>query len=236
MTVMRREHPETSGWPAKAGTEVDTVIIGAGQAGLAASYWLNREGIEHVLFERRHTLGGGWQDRWDSFCLNTPNLGITLPGMPYTGPDPEGFMLREDVVDYLRRYAASVSAPVQTDTDVTRVSATDGGFGVETSQGNYLARNVVLASGAYPQAKTPASAARIPAQIHQLHAHDYRNPGILPDGAVLVVGTGQSGGQIAEELLEAGREMHLAVSSCPEAPRTSGTRLVAGSKVPQRQH
>lgn len=219
MAIMRGQYPEAAGRPVKAGTDVRTVIVGAGQAGLATSYWLKREGIDHVLFERRHSLGGGWQDRWDSFCLNTPNYGITLPGMPYTGPDPDGFMLREDVVDYLRRYAGSVGAPVQTDTDVTRVSATETGFGVETSQGNYRARNVVLASGAYPKPKTPAAAATVPAQIHQLHAHDYRNPSILPDGAVLVVGTGQSGGQIAEELLEAGREVHLAVSSCPEAPR-----------------
>jgi putative flavoprotein involved in K+ transport len=206
--------------PAGNGTGVvDTVVIGAGQAGLATSYWLSQAGVEHRVFDRRPSLGGAWQDRWDSFCLNTPNFGIMLPGMPYDGPDPEGFMPRDDIVAYLRQYAKDIATPVQTGTNVTRVLAGGAGFIVETSRGTCRAHNVVLASGAYPEPKIPAAAAGIPPHVQQLHTDAYRTPQLLPEGAVLIVGSGQSGGQIAEDLLEAGREVHLAISSCPEAPR-----------------
>ncbi|WP_115786920.1 flavin-containing monooxygenase [Arthrobacter silvisoli] len=197
----------------------DTVIIGAGQAGLAMSYWLSRAGVEHVLLDRRPELGGAWQDRWDGFYLNTPNFSIDLPGMPYDGPEPEAFMPRDEVVRLFRRYAQLIDAPVRTGTDVTRISPADGGFAVETNHGGWQARNVVLATGAFQVPRIPALAAEIPPHIFQLHSHLYRNPGQLPDGAVLIVGTAQSGGQIAEELHAAGRQVHLAVSSCPEAPR-----------------
>ena len=200
-------------------TTANTLVIGGGQAGLAMSYWLSNAGIEHRVFERRSTLGGAWQDRWDAFCLNTPNFSLQLPGMPYVGPSPEAFMSREDVVEHLRGYARAIGSPVDTDTDVTRVALADGGFTVETSNGVFDAQNVVLATGAYQKPKIPAVASSLPANIQQLHTNDYRNPGQLPDGAVLVVGTGQSGGQIAEELHAAGRDVHLAVSTCPEAPR-----------------
>src|SRR4051812_14617036 len=202
------------------GTDIDTLVIGAGQAGLATSYWLTKSGVDHLVLDRRASLGGAWQDRWDSFCLNSPNYGIMLPGMTYTGPDPAGFMPRDDVVAYLRHYAGEIAAPVLTGTEATRLRAgADGGFLVETSSGPYRSRRLVLASGAYPKPHLPAAAAGIPASIRQLHTDAYRNPDLLPDGAVLVVGSGQSGGQIVEDLLEAGREVHLAVSSCPEAPR-----------------
>jgi len=202
------------------GTDIDTLVIGAGQAGLATSYWLTQSGVDHLVLERRPRLGGAWQDRWDSFCLNSPNYCIMLPGMPYAGPDPEGFMPRDDLVAYLRRYARDIAAPVQAGTEAFRLQAgADGGFLVGTSRGPYRSRRLVLATGAYPKPYLPAAAAGIPARILQLHTDAYRNPGLLPDGAVLVVGSGQSGGQIAEDLLEAGREVHLALSSCPEAPR-----------------
>ncbi|HAP90993.1 MAG TPA: hypothetical protein DCR15_15280, partial [Arthrobacter bacterium] len=113
--------------------EVNTLVVGGGQAGLAVSYWLGRAGVEHQVLERRASLGGGWQDRWDAFCLNTPNLSLTLPGMPYAGPDPDAFMLRDDVVDYFRQYARTIGAPVRTGTDVTRIASANGGaFDVET--------------------------------------------------------------------------------------------------------
>jgi putative flavoprotein involved in K+ transport len=204
--------------------EVDTLVIGAGQAGLATSYWLTRLGVEHQLLEQRPELGGAWQDRWDSFYLNTPNFAFLLPGWTYDGPEPDAFLPRDDVIELFRNYARRIAAPVRLGTEVTRVStadgtAADGGFIVETSQGNWLARNVVLANGAYQRPRIPASAAQLPRHIRQLHSQNYRNPAQLPDGAVLVVGTGQSGGQITEDLLDAGREMHLSVSACPEAPR-----------------
>ncbi|BAS13646.1 uncharacterized oxidoreductase CzcO-like [Arthrobacter sp. Hiyo8] len=128
-------------------------------------------------------------------------------------------MARDDVVDYFRDYATRIDAPVRTGTDVTWISTSDGSFSVETSDGGWRARNVVLATGAYQIPKIPALSAGLPKSVLQLHTHDYRNPEQLPDGAALIVGTGQSGGQIAEDLLAAGREVHLAVSTCPEAPR-----------------
>ncbi|NUT72216.1 NAD(P)/FAD-dependent oxidoreductase [Pseudarthrobacter sp. C4D7] len=205
--------------PAVAGEDTHTLVVGAGQAGLAASYWLGRHGVEHVLLERRDALGGAWQDRWDSFYLNTPNFGLGLPGRPYTGPDPDGFISRDEVVDLFRDYARRISAPVQLGTDVTRIAQGDGGgFAVETGTHTWRARNVVLANGAFQLPKVPPAVV-LPPHVLQLHSHDYRNPAQLPDGAVLVVGTGQSGGQITEDLLDAGRTVHLSVSTCPEAPR-----------------
>jgi putative flavoprotein involved in K+ transport len=202
------------------GPMLDTLVVGAGQAGLATSYWLGQAGVEHQLLERRPALGGAWQDRWDAFCLNTPNFSLTLPGKPYDGPAPDAFMPRDDLIEYFRRYAETIGAPVRTGTDVSRIApAADGGFNVETSQGAWRARHVVLATGGYQKPKIPALSAQFPGHILQLHTDSYRNPDQLPDGAVLIVGTGQSGGQIAEELLAAGREIHLAVSACPEAPR-----------------
>lgn len=212
--------------PAAPAHEVDTLVIGAGQAGLATSYWLGQAGVEHLLLERRPELGGAWQDRWDSFCLNTPNFAFLLPGHIYNGPEPEAFLPRDGVISLFRDYARRIAAPVQLGTEVTRVARTGGAgigargrFAVETDQGSWLARNVVMANGAYQRPRVPPSSAKLPGHIRQLHSHDYRNPQELPGGAVLVVGTGQSGGQITEDLLDAGREVHLSVSACPEAPR-----------------
>ena len=194
-------------------------MIGAGQAGLATSYWLSRHGVDHQLLEQRPELGGAWQDRWDSFYLNTPNFAFLLPELSYDGPDPDAFLTRDEVIGLFRDYAARIKAPVRLGTEVTRAAVVDGRFTVETNQGRWHARNVVLANGAFQRTRIPASAATLPPHLRQLHSHDYRNAQQLPDGAVLVVGTGQSGGQITEDLLAAGREVHLSVSACPEAPR-----------------
>ncbi|MGF6832823.1 putative flavoprotein involved in K+ transport [Paenarthrobacter sp. TE4293] len=202
------------------GRTQETVVIGAGQAGLTTSYWLTQLGVEHQVLERRDTLGGAFQDRWDSFYMNTPNLSLDLPGMPFDGGDRDAFIPRDAAVNLFRRYAELISAPVQTGVDLTRLSASpDGGFHLETSLGSLRARNVVLATGAYQVPKIPPLAAKLPAEVTQLHTHEYRNPEQLPGGAVLIVGTGQSGGQIAEELHDAGRDVHLSVSIVPEAPR-----------------
>lgn len=198
---------------------METLVIGAGQAGLAMSYWLGRAGIDHRLVERRPAAGGAWPDRWDGFHLNTPNFSLRLPGMPYAGPDDDAFMPRDDVVAYLRRYAEAISAPVETGTDVLRLTRSDGSFAAETNKGTVTAATVVMAVGGYHKPHCPAFAAEVPGHITQLHTSGYRNPGQLPGGDVLIVGTGQSGGQIAEELHAAGRGVHLAVSQCPEAPR-----------------
>ncbi|AUZ33912.1 FAD-dependent oxidoreductase [Arthrobacter sp. PGP41] len=198
---------------------VNTLVIGAGQAGLATSYWLTRHGVEHQVLERRDALGGAWQDRWDSFYLNTPNFSFMLPGLTYDGPEPDAFLPRDAVINLFRDYAQRISAPVRLGTEATRIGRADGGFSVESTGGQFAAQNVVLANGAFQLPRIPAAAAGLPPHVLQLHSHEYRNPQQLPDGTVLVVGTGQSGGQITEDLLAAGRVVHLAVSTCPEAPR-----------------
>lgn len=199
--------------------DTNTLVVGAGQAGLATSYWLAQRGVEHRILEKRPALGGAWQDRWDSFYLNTPNFSVDLPGSPYEGSDPDGFLTKEATIEFFRGYAGDIHAPVELESEVTRITPADAGFSVQTGRGTWSARNVVLASGAFQRPRIPAAAVGISPDVLQLHSHDYRNPGQLPGGAVLVVGTGQSGGQITEDLLDAGRTVHLSVSSCPEAPR-----------------
>jgi hypothetical protein len=147
--------------------------------------------------------------------------------MAYDGPDPGGFMAREEVVDHVRRYAATIDAPVRLGTGVRRLAASDGHLEADTGESTIRARNVVLATGPYPRPKTPAASEGLAGTVQQLHSHDYRRPDQLADGAVLVAGSGQSGAQIAEELHPAGRDVHLAVSMCPRAPRRYRGRDVA---------
>jgi len=195
------------------------VVIGGGQAGLSTSYCLQQQGIEHIVIEK-HRVGHAWRNlRWDTFCLVTPNWQCRLPGFPYDGDDPYGFMPRDEIVAYLERYAAFVDPPLRESVAVTRVAPDDGGFVVETTDGTATADQVVLAVNGYHVPKVPRLAERLPASVYQLHSVDYRNPQSLPDGAVLVIGTGQSGCQIAEDLHLAGRRVHLAVGSAPRAPR-----------------
>jgi putative flavoprotein involved in K+ transport len=203
---------------------VDVAVVGGGQAGLAASHELSRRGLEHVVLERDR-IGQSWRGRWDSFCLVTPNWTTRLPDLPYDGDDPDGFMPRDEIVGYLKRYAAASEAPVREGVDVTALApAPNGGFELRTSTGDLHARSVVLATGAYQRSYRPAGATALPDSLLQLDVADYRDPRGLPAGRVLVVGSGQSGCQIAEELLEAGREVFLACGRAPWAPRRLGGR------------
>ena len=202
--------------------EVETVVVGAGQAGLVMSSFLRDAGREHVLLDRRTTLGGGWQDRWDEFRLVTPNWVTTLPGFPYDGPEPDGFMPRDDVVARVRRYAEVIAAPVELDTSVTRLSTLTGSsrrFRLETNRATLDADNVVVAAGGFHSPRIPAVGADLPKRILQVHSHNYRNEAALPPGAVLVVGSGQSGVQLAEELHAAGRRVILSVGHAGRVPR-----------------
>ncbi|MEA2677813.1 MAG: putative flavoprotein involved in transport [Chloroflexota bacterium] len=200
--------------------ETETVIVGAGQAGLTMSWWLQQAGVDHVLIERRTTLGGGWQDRWDAFRLVSPNWTASFPGHAYDGGDPHGFMPRDEIAGRVRDYAETISAPVVLGTEVTRLSSrAGGGFTLETSAGTLDAANVVVAVGSFHEARLPAQAAELPRRLLQVHSSAYRDEGSLPAGAVLVVGTGQSGVQLAEELREAGREVVLSVGSAGRFPR-----------------
>jgi putative flavoprotein involved in K+ transport len=201
--------------------QVEVVIIGGGQAGLALSYYLIQQGRTHIVLEQGQ-VGETWRSgRWDSFTLITPNWMTQLPGFPYKGDDPDGFLSREDIVAYLEGYAASFKAPLQCGIRVTSVRQQPGGDGylVEANGMTYLTANVVLATGAYPKPKLPTISAALPVDICQLHTSMYHNPRSLPSGAVLVVGTGQSGCQIAEELHQSGRRVYLSTSSCGRVPR-----------------
>ena len=200
---------------------VEVVIIGGGQAGLALSYYLTQQGRTHLVLERGR-VGETWRSgRWDSFTLVTPNWMTQLPGFPYQGDDPDGFLPREDIVAYLEQYAASFNAQIQCGVQVTAVRQQPGGDGyiVEAEERTFGARNVVLATGAYPKPKLPLLSTALPVDIRQMHTSEYRNPQALPSGAALVVGTGQSGCQIAEELHQSGRQVYLSTSSCGRAPR-----------------
>jgi len=164
---------------------IDAVVIGAGQAGLIMSRLLQEAGREHVVVERRETLGGGWQDRWDGFQVVSPNFVSRLPGFPYEGSDPDGFMTRDEIADRTRRYADVIGAPVVLGVDVTRLGANgrDGRrFHLETSAGPVDADSVVSATGGFHVPRIPNAASGIARDIAQLHAHHYRNPDQLPPG------------------------------------------------------
>ncbi len=199
---------------------IPVAIIGGGQAGLSLSYYLKERGIAHLVFERRTALHVWKEKRWDSFCLVTPNWQCDLPGHPYDGPDPDGFMTRDEIVDYLAAFRNKIDAPLREGVTVRRVARrSDGGFDVVTSAGTCIADQIVAASGGYTVPIIPRLAERVPPRIVQLQSEAYRNPGVLPEGAVLVVGSGQSGAQIAEDLHLAGREVHLAVGNAPRCAR-----------------
>ncbi len=201
------------------GVQHAVVVIGGGQAGLAMSHHLGSRDVPHVVLER-HRVGHEWSARrWDTFCLVTPNWQCRLPGFPYAGPDPDGFMGRDEVVEHLRAYAASFAPPLVEGTEVTRLRRAGRGFELHTSAGTITTEQVVLATGPYQRPAVPRAAERLPADVVQLHSSAYRNPEALPDGAVLVVGSGQSGAQIAEDLHLAGRQVHLAVGSAPRVAR-----------------
>lgn len=199
---------------------VPVVIVGAGQAGLSASYYLQQAGIAHAVLER-HIRFHAWKaQRWDSFCLVTPNWQCRLPGWPYTGDDPQGFMLKDEIIDYVEAFADSFDAPLHEGVTVTRVEqGTEGVFEVDSDGGLWSADHVIVASGGYDRPITPPFAADLDPSIAQLHTRDYRRPEDTPEGRCLVVGTGQSGVQLMEDLHIAGRDVSLAVGPAPRSPR-----------------
>ncbi len=198
----------------------ETVVIGAGQAGLAVSHELTSAGVEHVVLERGR-VGQRWRDRWSSFCLVTPNWTVQLPGGRYDGDDPDGFMVRDDVVGHLERYAGEL--PVHEGVDVRSLAPEPGGgYRLQTSAGDMLAGAVVLCSGAYQRPHETPLADALPEGVARLHADDYVDPTGLPSGPVLVIGSGQTGCQLAEELLEAGREVVLACGRASWTTRRIG--------------
>jgi putative flavoprotein involved in K+ transport len=197
----------------------DTVVIGAGQAGLAMSAELKHHGRDHLVLERGQ-LGGRWRtERWDSLRFQFPNWSIELPGYTYSGEDPNGFAHWREILDILEDYAASMRAPVREHTEVTRLHAGDGKLVLSVPNGLINARRVVVATGPFQKPHIPQFSRDVPPSVFQTDPTRYRSPEDLPEGAVLVVGSGASGSQIADELLRAERTVFLSVSRHRRVPR-----------------
>jgi putative flavoprotein involved in K+ transport len=199
---------------------LSVVVVGGGQAGLAVSYCLKEVGVDHVVLEKAR-VGNSWRtQRWDTFCLVTPNWQCQLPGFAYSGSDPNGFMPNREILEYLEGYVRCFDPPLREGVSVRSLERRpEGGFVVETSDGTYIAEQVIVATGGYHVPRIPDASKGLPADVVQVHSADYRNPESLPPGEVLVVGTGQSGCQIAEDLFLAGRKVHLAVGPAPRCAR-----------------
>ncbi|WP_341486850.1 MSMEG_0569 family flavin-dependent oxidoreductase [Pararhizobium sp. A13] len=196
-----------------------TVVIGGGQAGLSASHYLKAHGLDHVVFEKK-TVAHKWKnERWDAFCLVTPNWQCQLPDHPYDGADPHGFMVKDEILAYVDRFVAKVDAPVFEQTTVATLERYGDLFRIETSAGTVTANSVVIATSLYADPTIPRAAERLPEDILQMHSAAYRNAGQLPEGGVIVVGSGQSGCQIAEDLHLAGRKVHLVTGNAPRCAR-----------------
>jgi len=199
--------------------EFDVVIIGAGQAGLAVSYYLSRSRINHVIFEQG-VIANAWRnERWDSFCLVTPNWSINLPGAVYEGDNPHGFMKRDEFVNYMEEWSKKFDAPVREGIKVTKVRKIQDHFLIETDQGSFSAIQVIVATATYQQPHVPCIFKKLDPKIDLLTAVEYRNPSKISEGGILVVGSGQSGCQIAEELNRSGRRTFLSVGHTGRLPR-----------------
>lgn len=199
---------------------VTCVVIGGGQSGLAMSRCLTDRGIDHVVLERGR-IGERWRsERWDSLRLLTPNWQSRLPGFSYDGPDPDGYMTMAEVVGHFERYAASFAAPVREGITVQTLTREGDGFRAATNAGTWFARAVVVATGHSDRPFVPPIAARVPPRIQQVVPAQYRRPGDLPDGGVLVVGASATGIQLAEEIHRSGRPVTIAVGRHTRVPRT----------------
>jgi len=195
-------------------------VIGAGHAGLAISRILSEHSIEHVIIERGEVANSWRYERWDSLRLLTPNWQCRLPGYPYEGTDPDGFMSMPQVVERIAGFAAAIAAPVRTHTTVSSVKRTDGGYRVTTDQGEIRCRSVVLANGAANTPHVPQVHRGVPERIECFTAFDYHNPQRLPPGGVLIVGASATGVQLADEIQRSGRSVTLSVGEHVRLPRS----------------
>ena len=199
---------------------INTIIVGGGQAGLALSYYLSKQGHEHIVFEKGFQPAEAWRNhRWDSFTLVTPNWMIQLPGIEYHGNAPDAYLPKDEIIQLFEEYITRYQQPVQYNTVVTAVDKLDKYYQITTNQGLYQCVNVVIATGTYQEPKIPDYSEDISSSIKQIHTSQYHNPDSVPSGGVLVVGTGQSGLQIAEELYQSGRKVLQSVSNVIRLPR-----------------
>ena len=199
--------------------QLTSIIIGAGQCGLALSRHLSKRSVDHLVLERGEIANAWRTERWDSLRLLTPNWMGQLPGAPYQGPDPDGFMAMPEVVDMFTDYARAIDAPVLSGVTVKRVGPCGEGYLVETNHGPFHCRNVVMATGACNRPAVPACAAEVPRGIRAVTPFDYKRPSDLPDGRVLVVGGSATGVQLARELQLSGRQVLLSVGEHVRVPR-----------------
>lgn len=197
----------------------DTIVIGAGHAGLAVSYCLTERSIDHLVIERGEVANSWRHERWDSLTLLTPNWQSRLPGFSYSGDDPDGYMNMREVVEFIDDYARYCQAPVQTGTTVTSLKQNSNGYHVRTDRGEWHCRSVVIASGACNVPAIPRVAQAIPGDIQQLTSWQYRNPGQLEDGGVIIVGASATGLQLAEEIHQSGRPVTIASGEHVRLPR-----------------
>jgi putative flavoprotein involved in K+ transport len=198
---------------------VDAVVIGAGHSGLAMSHALSARSIDHVVLERGEVANSWRTERWDSLRLLTPNWMSRLPGYCYRGDDPDGYMTVSQVVEFMAGYARHAAAPVVAQAAVTSVESDARGYRVRTNRGDWLCRALVLATGAFNVPVIPRVAEGVPAGVTQVTARDYRNPGRLETGGVLVVGASATGLQLAQEIQASGRPVTLAVGEHVRMPR-----------------
>jgi len=205
--------------PARSENHYGAVVVGGGQAGLSVSAHLAQAGVDHVVFEKKTAMHKWREERWDNFCLVTPNWQCQLPDHPYDGADPHGFMVKPEILAYLDAFRAKLDPPIQEHTEVTAVERVGEAFRIETAQGAYTADAVFLATSLYGEPFAPRCAERVPENVSQLHSCDYRSSAALPEGPVVVVGSGQSGAQIAEDLHLAGRDVHLVTGNAPRCAR-----------------
>lgn len=202
----------------KAGT-TDVVVIGAGHAGLATSFCLSGRSIDHVVLERGEVANSWRHERWDSLKLLTPNWQSRLPGFAYNGDDPDGFMSMAEVIDFIQSYRDFSAAPVRTNAEVTSVTQNDKGYRICSGAGEWQAQSVVVASGACNIPSVPKVASALPAGIRSMTPHQYRNPGDLDPGGVLIVGASATGLQLADEIQQAGHDVTIAVGEHVRMPR-----------------
>lgn len=202
-------------------TFYDVVIIGAGQAGLSASYYLTQQKINHLIIEKDNVVASSWRNRkWDSFTLVTPNSMNQLPDFPCSQFNDDAFLNKAQVCQYIEDFAASFNAPVKFGITATKVFKNDEGiFEVIIGNDTLLCKKVIIATSTFNQPSIPSIASNLPNSIKQLHSSNYKNPHSLPEGSVLVVGTAQSGAQITQELVEYGHNVFCTTSKVPKSQR-----------------